>query len=57
METCSIGMIEMGPKYPKKKIILFTLSTVFTLSIQTPQLLTILLLKFEQVQFITQCCV
>ena len=31
--------------------------TVFTLSIQTPQLLTILALKFVQVQFITQCCI
>ena len=33
------------------------LNTVFTLSIQTPQLLTILNLKFEQVQLTTQCCV
>ena len=31
--------------------------TVFTLSIRTPQLSTILVLKFEQVQFTTQCCV
>ena len=31
--------------------------TVFTLSIQTPQLLTILVLKFEQKQFPTRCCV
>ena len=31
--------------------------TVFTLSIQTPQLLTILNLKFEQVQFTTHSCV
>ena len=31
--------------------------TVFTLSIQTPQLLTILCLKFEQVQFTIHCCV
>ena len=29
--------------------------TIFTLSIQTPQLLTIFVLKFEQVKFITQC--
>ena len=29
----------------------------FTLSIQTPKLLTILYLKFEQVQFTTHCCV
>ena len=31
--------------------------TVFTLSIQTPQHLTILVLNFEQVQFTTRCCV
>ena len=31
--------------------------TVFTFSIETPQLLTILYLKFEQVQFTTHCCV
>ena len=31
--------------------------TVFTLSIRTPQLLTIYALKFEPVQFTTQCCV
>ena len=31
--------------------------TVFTLSIQTPKFLTILNLKFEQVQFTTHCCV
>ena len=31
--------------------------TVFTLSIQTPQLLTICYLKFEQVQFTTHSCV
>ena len=30
---------------------------IFTLSIQTPQLFTILDLKFEQVQFTTHCCV
>ena len=29
--------------------------TIFTLSIQTPQLLTIFVLKFEQVKFTTQC--
>ena len=32
-------------------------TTVFTLSIRTPQLLTILVRKFEQVQFTTRCCV
>ena len=31
--------------------------TVFTLSIRTPQLLTIYVLKFEPVQFTTRCCV
>ena len=31
--------------------------TVFTQSIRTPQLLTIYVLKFEPVQFTTQCCV
>ena len=31
--------------------------TIFTLSIRTPQLLTMLVLKFEQVQFTTRCCV
>ena len=31
--------------------------TVFTLSIQTPQLLAILYLKFEHVQFTSYCCV
>ena len=31
--------------------------TVFTLSIRTRRLLTILVLKFEQVQFTTRCCV
>ena len=34
-----------------------TQPTVFTLSIRTPQLLTIYVLKFEPVQFTTQCCV
>ena len=29
--------------------------TVFTVSIRTPQLLTTLVLKFEQVQFTTRC--
>ena len=33
------------------------LYTVFTLSIPTPQLLTMLVLNFEQVQFTTRCCV
>ena len=32
-------------------------STVFSLSIRTPQLLTIYVLKFEPVQFTTRCCV
>ena len=32
-------------------------STIFTLSIRTPQLLTIYVLKFEPVQFTTRCCV
>ena len=31
--------------------------TVYTQSIRTPQLLTILVLKFEQVQLTTRCCV
>ena len=31
--------------------------TVFTLSIRTPQRLTIYVLKFEPVQFTTRCCV
>ena len=31
-------------------------NTIFTLSIQTPQLLSILVLNFEQVQFTTRCC-
>ena len=31
--------------------------TVFTLSIRTPQLLTIYVLKFEPVQFTTRCYV
>ena len=31
--------------------------TVFTASIRTPHLLTILIPKFEQVHFIVQCCV
>ena len=31
--------------------------TVFTLSIRTPQLLTIYVLKFKPVQFTTRCCV
>ena len=31
--------------------------TMFILSIRTPQILTILVLKFEPVQFTTQCCV
>ena len=31
--------------------------TVFTLSIQTTQILTMLVLKFEQVQFTTRCCI
>ena len=31
--------------------------TVFTLSIRTPQLLTIYVLKFEPVQFTTRCFV
>ena len=31
--------------------------TIFTLSIQTHQPFTILYLKFEQVEFTTQCCV
>ena len=34
-------------------ISVFVTFTVFTLSIQTPHLLTILYLKFEQVQFTT----
>ena len=38
-------------------IIYRLISVVITLSIQTPQLLTILYLKFEQVQFTTNCCV
>ena len=33
------------------------MSTIITLSIQTPQLLTLLFLKFEQVQYTTRCCV
>ena len=33
------------------------LNTVFTQSIRTPELLTILVLKLEQAQFITRCCV
>ena len=32
-------------------------STLFTLSIRTPQLLIIYVLKFEPVQFTTRCCV
>ena len=32
-------------------------NTVFTLSIRTPQLLTIYVLKFEPVQFTARCCV
>ena len=35
----------------------FAKTTVFTLSIRTPQLLTIYVLKFEPVQFPTRCCV
>ena len=31
-------------------------TTVFTLSIRTPQLLTMYVLKFEPVQFTTRCC-
>ena len=31
--------------------------TIFTLSIQTPQILTIHIKTFEQVEFTTQCCV
>ena len=34
-----------------------TLLDLFTLSIRTPHLLTILVLKFEQVRFTTPCCV
>ena len=34
----------------------FRTITVFTLSIWTPQLLTILVLKFEQVYFTARCC-
>ena len=34
-----------------------SVAIVFTLSIRTPQLLTILVPEFEQVQFTTQCCV
>ena len=32
-------------------------TTTFILSIQTPQFLIILVIKFEQVQFTAQCCV
>ena len=35
----------------------YRFATIITLSIQTPQLLTIVYLKFEQVQFTTQCYV
>ena len=38
-------------------MIYFQTNTIFTLSIQTPKLLTILVPKFEQVQFTTRCCV
>ena len=33
------------------------LTTVFILSIRTSELLTILVLKFEHVQFTARCCV
>ena len=35
----------------------FSFLVAFTQIIQSPQLLTILVLKFERVQFTTQCCV
>ena len=44
----------------KIKIVSFSLylvTTVFTLSIRTPQLLTIYVLTFEPVQFTTRWCV
>ena len=37
--------------------VLSTQCTVFTLSIRTPQLLTIVALKYEQEQFTDRCCV
>ena len=43
--------------HPKYWDTISTNHTVFTLSIQTPQLLTIYVLKFEPVQFTTRCCV
>ena len=44
---------EDSNEYPKD---IFS-CTVFTLSIRTPELLTIYVLKFEPVQFTTRCCV
>ena len=42
------SVISMGAHFQKN---------IFTLSIQTLQLLSILVLKFEQVQFTSRCCV
>ena len=40
-----------------KEEFLASMNTIFTLSIGTPQLLTILVLEFEQVQFTIRCFV
>ena len=49
--------INLTPPSSRSRSLYSIKYTVFTISIRTPQLLTIYVLKFEPVQFTTRCCV
>ena len=55
-ELCNIMCFSTGSISSVERLLSdMPVFTVFTLSIRTPQLLTIYVLKFEPVQFTTRC--